>query len=228
MQTIMNKKSRVGFYMLIGPLLFLIVVLAIGTYISVSMPLDQTETAFQQAAPYILLLVQVLLLFVVVFHVIKNKFNIKGVHFSFQDILWGICIGGLYGLAYKYIIADFLFYLQSHIGDYIPPQPLHLTLGKQTYLFLVANVFIAPFVEEYLYRGPLFQQIAQKRGTTYAIVFSSIAFGLLHWMGGFWYTLITGVLIGLPFSMIALHKNGFLMVFVIHFTLNLIEFYMSI
>ena len=51
-----------------------------------------------------------------------------------------------------------------------------------------------------------------------------IMFGLLHWVGGLWYMLMTGILVGLPFALIAVKRKNILWVFIAHLTLNLIEF----
>ena len=61
-------------------------------------------------------------------------------------------------------------------------------------------------------------------GRIAAVVLSCAAFGLLHWTGGLWYMVLTGVVAGGAFAALALWRGGLLAPFGAHFTLNAIEF----
>jgi membrane protease YdiL (CAAX protease family) len=97
-------------------------------------------------------------------------------------------------------------------------------LRKQTIPFFIANVLLAPFVEESLYRNYSLTRLSEKYNNTKSIIITLIMFGLLHWVGGFWYILMTGLLVGLPFAIIAKNRKNIVWVFVAHLTLNLLEY----
>jgi membrane protease YdiL (CAAX protease family) len=97
-------------------------------------------------------------------------------------------------------------------------------LGKQSVLFFIANVIFAPFVEESLYRNYTLTRFSEKYSSTKSIIFTVTMFGLLHWVGGLWYIIMTGLLVGVPFAIIATKRKNIIWVFVAHFTLNLFEF----
>ncbi|MBK9643387.1 MAG: CPBP family intramembrane metalloprotease [Saprospiraceae bacterium] len=95
--------------------------------------------------------------------------------------------------------------------------------NRQLYFF-IANVLFAPFVEESLYRNYTLSKFLEKYSQTKSIIITVIMFGLLHWVGGIWYMLMTGLIVGLPFAIIATKKKNIVWVFVAHLTLNILEF----
>jgi hypothetical protein len=60
-------------------------------------------------------------------------------------------------------------------------------------------------------------------GVRGAIIISSIFFGLLHWSGGFWYILTTGIIVGVPFALLRNKRGNILAPFGAHLALNLVE-----
>ncbi len=60
----------------------------------------------------------------------------------------------------------------------------------------MANVVLAPVVEELWYRGLLFDTLAPEVSAVAAAAVGCAAFGLFHWPGGAWYMLATGALVG--------------------------------
>lgn len=59
------------------------------------------------------------------------------------------------------------------------------TLGAAIIPFAIADIMLAPFVEENIYRGYGMTKLLPRFGATGAILLSSLFFGLLHWSGGF-------------------------------------------
>jgi membrane protease YdiL (CAAX protease family) len=106
----------------------------------------------------------------------------------------------------------------------VPAGETMTVLGKQTIPFFIANVLFAPFVEESLYRNYTLTRFLEKYSSTKSIIVTVTMFGLLHWVGGLWYMLMTGLLVGLPFAIIATKRKNIVWVFVAHLTLNLFEF----
>jgi hypothetical protein len=51
-----------------------------------------------------------------------------------------------------------------------------------------------------------------------------VAFGVLHWTGGLWYMVLTGLVAGGSFTALALWRGGLVAPFAAHLTLNMIEF----
>jgi membrane protease YdiL (CAAX protease family) len=96
-------------------------------------------------------------------------------------------------------------------------------LGAAILPFAIADVLLAPFVEENIYRGYGLLKLLPRLGATGAILLSSLFFGLLHWSGGFWYMVITTVIVGIPFAVLRQRRGNILVPFGAHFALNLVE-----
>jgi membrane protease YdiL (CAAX protease family) len=112
---------------------------------------------------------------------------------------------------------------QSTLGDYFPAGSLFPALGATIIPFAIADVLLAPFVEENIYRGYGMTKLLSRFGGTGAILLSSLFFGLLHWSGGFWYILTTGIIVGVPFAILRLRRGNLLVPFGAHLALNFVE-----
>jgi len=69
------------------------------------------------------------------------------------DVALGIGVGSVLGVLYIVVVSPLLTYTQRTMGDYVPPGELLPTVSSAIRVFFVANVLLAPFVEESLYRG---------------------------------------------------------------------------
>jgi membrane protease YdiL (CAAX protease family) len=138
--------------------------------------------------------------------------------------LGGVLTGAIIAILYIYLFSPLQTYLQINIGDYVPAGETMTSLGKQTIPFFIANVLLAPFVEESLYRNYSLTRFLENYSQIKSIIMTVIMFGLLHWVGGLWYMLMTGIIVGLPFALIAVKRKNILWVFIAHLTLNFIEF----
>jgi membrane protease YdiL (CAAX protease family) len=160
----------------------------------------------------------------------KDNFNILKIGWTIDktklptDVLGGIITGSILAILYFYIFSPLQSYLQLTFGDYVPAGETMTVLGKQTIQFFVANIIFAPFVEESLYRNYTLTKFLEKYSLPKSIMINVTMFGLLHWVGGLWYILMTGLLVGLPFAFIAIKRKNIVWVFVAHLTLNLFEF----
>ncbi|MBW7885329.1 MAG: CPBP family intramembrane metalloprotease [Caldilineaceae bacterium] len=56
------------------------------------------------------------------------------------------------------------------------------------------------------------------------ILLSCLFFGLLHWAGGFWYIVLTGVVAGGILAGLFVWRRNIVVAFAAHLTLNLVEF----
>jgi len=97
-------------------------------------------------------------------------------------------------------------------------------LGAALVPFFLANVLLAPFVEESLYRGYALDRLRQRYGLALAVVITCALFGLLHWAGGFWYILLTGFVAGGLFAGLRLWRRTLIAPFAAHLALNVLEF----
>jgi membrane protease YdiL (CAAX protease family) len=96
-------------------------------------------------------------------------------------------------------------------------------LGATIIPFAIADVLLAPFVEENIYRGYGIVRLLPRFGARTAVLLSSLFFGLLHWSGGFWYILITALIVGVPFALLRLRRGNILVPFGAHLALNCVE-----
>jgi len=115
-----------------------------------------------------------------------------------------------------------LTHLQQ-IWDYVPSGELLTTLGASIIPFAIADVLFAPFVEETIYRGYGLTRLLGKFSQPVAIVLSCFFFGILHWTGGFWYILLTGIIAGGLFAWLRVSRKNIIVPFAAHLALNIVE-----
>jgi hypothetical protein len=111
----------------------------------------------------------------------------------------------------------------QQIWDYVPAGELLPSLGAALIPFAIANVLFAPFVEEGIYRGYGLTRLLGKFSQPVAIALSCFFFGILHWTGGFWYILLTGIVAGGLFAWLRVSRKNILAPFAAHLTLNIVE-----
>ena len=98
-------------------------------------------------------------------------------------------------------------------------------LGGQLLPFFAANVLLAPYVEEQLYRNYALTRLSERYGQRWGLLLSAVTFGLLHWLGGAWYILLTAVVIGVPFTLLRRWRGNMLWPYAAHLSLNALEFW---
>ena len=217
--------------MLAAPVWFLLVIAVTAfLFVGQGIPERGLPEKLTEFMPTILLCVQILLLGTLLVTTRKEKFSIFHNGWSYDtqalrtDILGGVLTGIALALLYFSVLAPLQTYVQRTIGDYVPAGETMRALGNQTLPFFIANVLFAPFVEESLYRNYALTRFSEHYGLAKSIFLTTIMFALLHWVGGLWYVVMTGLFVGLPFGLIAAKKKNILWVFVAHCTLNLLEF----
>jgi len=227
-----SKKNSLWFLLWFPPVLFLVVIVVFSIYFGVQAQGDAGVIAEKtaEATPYILLTVQLLLLAFqfVIFHrqgmtMRDLGWQVPGGKEAWKELALGAIIGAPLGVLWIYAIEPVLSTIQSSVGDYVPAGSLFPALGAAILPFAVADVFLAPFVEENIYRGYGMTKLLPRYGATGAILLSSLFFGLLHWSGGFWYTLTTGIIVGIPFAILRQQRGNILVPFAAHLALNLVE-----
>ena len=224
---------QVWFILGIPPVLFLIVIIAISVYFGVITQGDAQAIAenTSSATPYIVLIVQVLLLLFLLRTIRADKLTFRDIGWQlpagqswWQEILIGILVGMPVGFLYIFVLSPLLATVQRVIGDYVPPEQILPSLGAAVIPFFIANVVLAPFVEENIYRGYAISRLRQRFGIIGAILLSCLFFGLLHWAGGFWYIVLTGIVAGGIFAALFVWRRNIVVAYTAHLALNSVEF----
>jgi len=220
--------------LLVGaPLLFLAAIAAASVYFGAVTRGDVQAIAEQtpQAMPVMLVVVQLLLLLFLVRSLWSERLAWSDIGWGlgqdqalWREALIGVLPGAALAVLYFTVLSPSLTWLQSHVGDYVPAGELTGALGASLVPFFLANVVLAPFVEESLYRGYALDRLQQRYGLPLAVIVSCAFFGLLHWAGGFWYILLTGVVAGGLFAGLRVWRRTLVAPFAAHLALNILEF----
>lgn len=219
--------------LIIPPFLFLFVIIAASIYFGATLGVDGQAIAdnVTQSTPYILLITQILMLLLFIWALKSSRLTLSDMGWQigagqvlWQEILIGVVVGVVLVGLYFYFLSPMMIAAQHRFGDYVPPGELFSVLGTAVFPFFLANVLLAPFVEENIYRGMALTGLTPKYGIWGAILISCIFFGLLHWSGGFWYMLLTGIVAGGSFAALFVWRGQTVTPFVAHLLLNGIEF----
>nr|WP_314860119.1 CPBP family intramembrane glutamic endopeptidase [uncultured Undibacterium sp.] len=226
-QSLSAVPYKVWLLLTAGPMLFLLGFVGASIFFSVrEVPSAQIPEQVTALVPHILLGVLVCLAVLITSFALQVKAAWLLPDFSkaFSDVAVGLLAGSLLAIAYLCWLAPLLETLQRTFGDFVPPGSVLPTISSSIGLFFIANVLLAPLVEETLYRGIAIPLLTNHLGVLWAVVLSCLLFGLLHWAGGLWYMLLTGVVAGGAFAGLFYWRGGVLAPFAAHFALNLIEF----
>lgn len=232
-QTLPQSQRRLGLILALPPILFLLVIILASVYAGFVHRGDAAAIAetVSQATPTILLVVQLLLLALLFW--VRRANGLSWADWGWQvrsgqtlgrELLLGALIGAPLAVLYIYVLSPLMVTLQTTIGDYVPPDELLSSLGASVLPFFIANVVLAPFVEENFYRGFGLGQLQKRYRLWPALVLSCLFFGLLHWAGGFWYIILTGAVAGGVLGGLFIWRGNILAPFAAHLALNLVEF----
>lgn len=215
------------------PLFFFITIVVASVWVVGTGVTDSNEVAglVANATPWMLLIVQVLMLGLLALVWRAERSARPGPEWTLQagqtlrsEIFFGAAIGVALAVLYGTVLEPALVWLQQTFGDYVPAGELWPSLGSALLPFFVANVVLAPLVEESLYRGFALPRLIARFGKPAALVIHAIAFGTLHWSGGFWYMLLTGLIAGGLFAWLTLSRRQIITSYAAHLALNLVEF----
>lgn len=213
----------------VPPILFLLVIVAFSVALGAQAGGDPEaiSAAVERLVPQMLLAAQVAMLGLLL--VAKRRAGLGWRAIGWRpartaDIALGVGVGVVLAVAYVAVLSPLHGELQRTLGDFVAPGRLLASFGTSLPVYFVANVLLAPAVEESLYRGFGLLRLAPPWGRVRALVVTCVLFGLLHWSGGFWYMILTGVVVGLPFGLLALRGRSLAAPFAAHLVLNLLEF----
>lgn len=237
-----QTQSRRRAWLALGapPLLFLAVIAAASLYFGLAAgPTAATDpaagaaiaAAVTGATPYLLLVVQLLMLGVWVTCQRADGFSLGAIGWRlgpgqrlWQEAGLGVGVGAVLAAAYFGALAPLMVAAQRTLGDYVPAGELFPALGSALGPFFAANVLLAPFVEESLYRGYALTALRPHMRPAAASAVACLFFGLLHWTGGLWYMLLTGVVAGGAFAALVAWRRNVVAAYAAHLALNAAEF----
>jgi membrane protease YdiL (CAAX protease family) len=225
--------GRVWLVLLAGPLLYLLVIVLASVYFgAVSQGNVQAIPELVAAStPYLLTVMQICLYFIL-------RWAMKQDGIGWQEIGWktaadqqmvrealvGLAPGAALGVLYVFVLSPWLTRVQASVGDYVPAGELLPALGAAVLPFFIANIVLAPFVEESIYRGYALTRWTGRYSKPVAILLSCVMFGLLHWAGGLWYMLLTGFVAGGLFAGLYTCRKNLIAPYAAHLALNVVEF----
>jgi uncharacterized protein len=227
-----QKFGRVWWTLLAAPVLFLLAILVASLYFGVASQGQNIEAIPElvtSSVPYQLVAVQIFLLMILMKSMKRDGLTWKdigwktgeGQHVS-SEALVGSMFGVALGLLYIFVLSPLLTVLQQ-TWDYVPAGELLPTLGASIIPFTIANVLLAPFVEESIYRGYGLTRLLERFSKPMALALSCFFFGILHWTGGVWYILLTGIVAGGLLIWLRTWRKSMIAPFAAHLALNIVE-----
>jgi membrane protease YdiL (CAAX protease family) len=227
-----QKFNHVWWVLLAGPVLFLLGIFVMSIYYGIALQgknIEEIPNMVAASTPYQLVVIQILLLITLSRALKHDGLTWKDIGWKtadnqqlWRELLIGAVPGIVLALLYVYILSPMLTGLQQ-IWDYVPAGDLFSTLGSAIIPFAIANVLLAPFVEENVYRGYGLSRLFGKFSQPIAIALLCFFFGILHWTGGFWYILLTGIVAGGLFAWLRISRKNIIAPFAAHLALNIVE-----
>ena len=224
-----SPKIWTTFVVLVVPCtLFLLVAAGFAVYYgSQGAGPQQIVECTQAAASWILVAVQLLLLgFVALLSWSGDEidWSLPSSRRGGVELAVGATCGIGLGVTYVFGLAPALTWVQRSLGDYVPPGSVFPAVGQSLWPFFIADVLLAPFVEESIYRGWATNRLLLRFGLLPTVLIVCGSFGLLHWAGGLWYVLLVGFVAGELFISLRLLRNNLVAPFAAHFGLNVVEY----
>jgi len=183
------------------------------------------------STPYQLIIVQFWLFFILRKSMKRDGLTWKEIGWTlrvadsqqlWREALIGAVPGFILAVLYFTVLSPMLTSLQQ-IWDYVPAGELLASLGASLIPFAIADILLAPFIEESIYRGYGWTRLLGKFSQPAVIPLSMFFFGILHWTGGFWYILLTGIVAGGLFAWLRMSRKNIIAPFAAHLTLNIVE-----
>lgn len=227
-----QKFTRVWWTLLAAPILFLLAIVVASVYfgfITQGQNVEAIPEMVVASTPYQLVVVQIWLLLILMKSLKRDGLTWKDIGWKASDgqqlwreLLIGAVPGIILAYLYIYVLSPMLTSLQQ-IWDYVPAGELLTSLGASIVPFAIANVLFAPFVEESIYRGYALTRFFGRFSKPFAIALSCLFFGILHWTGGFWYILLTGIVAGGLFAWLYVSRKNVIAPFAAHLAVNIVE-----
>ena len=219
--------GKLVLWSLAGPALFLAAVLAFSVAAGVAgVPAERIEEVVSGQGSAVLLVAGLAFAVLALWLPLGEIWRVRQPWAA--DAVLGAVLGVGVALVYLVWLSPALIWAQGRFGDYVPAGSVGAAISGNLVLFGLANVLLAPAVEETVYRGYLLPRMMARLGSGLGFVVCCLAFGLLHWLGGFWYMVLTGVVAGGLFAGLRLWRGGMVAPFAAHLSLNLVEYLASV
>lgn len=232
MHNLSQKFGRVWWTLLAAPILFLLAIVAASIYfgfVSQGQNMEAIPELVASSVPYQLVAVQILLLLILMKSMKRDGLTWQDIGWKTADgqrasreVIIGSGLGVALGVLYIFVLSPMLTRLQQ-VWDYVPAGELLTSLGASIIPFTIANVLLAPFVEEGIYRGYGLTRLLGRFSKPIALSLSCFFFGILHWTGGFWYILLTGIVAGGLLVWLRISRKNIIAPFSAHLALNVVE-----
>jgi uncharacterized protein len=233
----MNKKlpylKNLWITLGLPPIVFLLAIIVTSVYFGTQEQTnpEQISQSVANSMSVILVVIQIILLGIFLWVKRTDNLSWRALGWQtangqkiWQEFLIGAIPGAFLGLLYVYVLSPLLTVIQRSVGDYVPAGEILPSVGTGLVAFFIADVCLAPFVEENIYRGYALPRLFGRFNRPVALVISCVFFGILHWAGGFWYILLTGLVAGGTFAALFVKRGNLIAPFAAHLALNLIEF----
>lgn len=229
MQENQTTGRSVYFMLMLPALLILVLTIGAGTYYGVTSQGD-AETIQQgitKALPY-LLLGNYLVLFAILLWVMqRDGLTLRQIWFGTsssvgREIAIGLGVAIPLTLLNQFILLPVTEYLQLTFGDYVPPGEVAAAFRQNFIFTFILAGFIAPFVEESIYRGYAINRLGRRFSQTTTLIIVTLFFGILHWSQGFWPMLYT-MLAGGIYAGFALWRRNLIGATITHSSFNIVE-----
>jgi membrane protease YdiL (CAAX protease family) len=111
---------------------------------------------------------------------------------------------------HMFVAGGVLLAVAVQVGSHLLPAPPELPIEKMfrsasdAWMMSIFGVFVAPFVEEVLFRGLLFPALARRAGVLLSLVVTSLLFGAMHatQLGGAWIQVSCIVFVGVVLTVV--------------------------
>jgi len=216
--------------MLLVPAVFLkLLVFIIATYLSIKTKYDSVAIGrrINYWISYILIVNHAVLFVVLLIFLQAKGLSLRSIGWSFiaeKNILWlDIIIGVVFGVVLFYFEHLILVRLRRAAQRAFGGYRLHSDEDiRQTWFsWLIAGTVFAGIVEESIYRGYAITQLSSSMGTAWALVISSIFFGLLHWGQGLW-SMVSAMILGVCYGALFIWRQALIAPAIAHAVYNFI------
>ena len=216
--------ERAWLVLVLAPLWFGVASVGVGTaLVTGGADPAQLDAVMTDYVPTVVLVAQVLMAITAVLAGGFRGFRGAITQMRPRAAVLGSVVGVGLAVLYLSVLSPAHEWLQRNLGDYVPAGATTTSLASQTLILFIGNVLLAPVVEEVTYRQLGWLGLSSRHRPVVAAVWTTIMFGLLHWMGGGWYIALTALFAGVPLLLLRT-RYGLGAAIACHLALNLVEF----
>ncbi|MCY6371170.1 CPBP family intramembrane glutamic endopeptidase [Clostridium ganghwense] len=172
-----------------------------------------------------LMINRVILILWIIYITFKNNIRLKPIIKDFKDkVKWSkitkiICMNFAFSISFVVLVVSLAYMISPEFFNKLLAEVSedNNTFSSEIFTFIAA-VFLAPIVEEFIFRGIILNRLRMTRSTGTAIIISSILFGLMHGELAFLGAFVFGIIMCLVY----IKTENLMNTISIHFFNNLI------